>query len=55
MHAGRWRSDAYMAYIRQCREQAESYVARIASADTDDYQSDFVEIDAHDFDVEDEM
>ena len=54
MHSGRWRSDAYMAYIRQCRAQAETYVARIASADTDDYQSDFVDIDAHAFGADDE-
>ena len=54
MHSGRWRSDAYMTYVRQCRVQSETYVAQIASADTDDYQSDFVDIDTHDFDAADE-
>ena len=53
MHSGRWRSDAYMAYIRQCKEQSERYVAAIASADTDDYQTDFVDIDLHGFDDDD--
>ena len=51
---GRWRSDAYLVYLRECRAQAISYVERIASADPDDFQSDFVDIDVHDFGADDE-
>ena len=43
-----------MVYLRQCRAQAISYVERIASADPDDFQSDFVDIDVHDFGADDE-
>ena len=54
MASGRWRSDAYLCYIRECRAQAEQFVAQIASADVDDYQSDYVQIDMHGFDEQDE-
>ena len=52
--SGRWRSDAYLCYIRECRAQAEYFVQQIASADVDDFQSDYVEIDMHGFDADDE-
>ena len=52
--AGRWRSDAYLCYIRECREQALHFVQEIANADTDDFQSDYVEIDTHGFDDTDD-
>ena len=43
-----------MSYIRECRAQAEYYVQQIANADTDDFQSDYVDIDMHGFDADDE-
>ena len=52
--AGRWRSDAYLCYIRECREQSLHFVQEIANADTDDFQSDYLEIDTHGFDAADD-
>ena len=50
MAAGRWRSDAYLRYVRSARGEATRYAAGVAGADTDDFESDFVAIDEFDFD-----
>ena len=52
--AGRWHSDSYMRYIRERRSQAMAQLAAVAGADTDDFEADFVDIDLHGFDDEDE-
>jgi hypothetical protein len=52
--AGRWHSDAYLRYLRDTKDLALSYLARVASADTDDFEADYVAIDAHGFDDDDE-
>lgn len=50
MAAGRWRSDAYLLYVRESPGQALSYAAAVAGADTDDSQPAFLDVDAYDFD-----
>jgi len=52
--AGRWRSDAYMCYLRECRAAAFHFSEQIASADPDDFQSDFIDIDVHGYDATDD-
>ena len=52
--AGRWHSGAYLSYLRQTRGSALRNLTLVASADTDDMESDFVAIDAHAFDEDDE-
>lgn len=53
MAAGRWRSDAYLRYLRDRRGDVLRYASAVASADTDDFESDFVEIDDYEFDDDD--
>lgn len=53
MTRGRWRSDAYLRYIRERRLEDRRFAAGVASADTDDYEADFVGIDEFDFDESD--
>ena len=50
MAAGRWRSDAYLRYLRQSRGVAMRLALGVAGADTDDLEADFLDIDEHDFD-----
>ena len=52
--AGRWHSDSYMRYIRERRGQALAQLTAVAGADTDDFEADFIGIDEHGFDAEDE-
>ena len=52
--AGRWHSGAYLAYLRQTRDSALRNLSMVASAETDDMESDFVAIDAHGYDEDDE-
>ena len=52
--AGRWHSGAYLRYLRETRDNAVGMLTRLAGADTDDLEADFVAVDAHDFDEEDE-
>ena len=52
--AGRWHSGAYLSYLRQTRGRALRNLTLVASAETDDMESDFVAIDAHGFDADDE-
>jgi hypothetical protein len=52
---GRWNSDAYLRYIRECRGQYMSYMTRICSADVDDMEADHLDLDAHDLDDSDYM
>lgn len=51
---GRWRSDAYLRYLRQRRPEVIGFAAGIASAEVDDFEADYVAIDDFDFDLEDE-
>ena len=53
MAAGRWRSDAYLRYLRDRRSEVMRYAEGVAGADTDDFESDFVDVDALDFDADD--
>ena len=53
MTRGRWRSDAYLRYIRERRVEDRRFAAGIAGAETDDYEADFVAIDEFDFDESD--
>ena len=53
MAAGRWRSDAYLRYVRECHAESLRLVHGIASAETDDRQPDFLDIDEHGFDDDD--
>ena len=50
---GRWNSDAYLRYIRECRGDYMSYMTRICSADVDDIEADHLDLDAHDLDDSD--
>ena len=50
---GRWRSDAYLRYLRERRVDDRRFAAGIASAETDDYEADYVRIDEFDFDDDD--
>ena len=52
--AGRWRSDVYLRYVRDRRAEAAAYAQSVAGAETDDFEADYVEVDAHGFDAEDE-
>ena len=52
---GRWRSDAYLRYIRACRGQYISYMTQICTADVDDMEADHLDLDAHDLDDSDYM
>lgn len=53
MAAGRWRSDAYLRYLRQCRGEAMRLAQGVAGADTDDCEADFLDVDEHGFDDDD--
>ena len=50
---GRWNSDAYLRYIRECRGEHMSYMTRICSADVDDMEADHLDLDARDLDDSD--
>jgi hypothetical protein len=52
--AGRWHSDAYLRYLRDTRVQALQHLTAVAGADTDDFEADYVAIDAHGYDESDE-
>ena len=51
---GRWRSDAYLRYLRERRAESDAWAAAIAGADTDDIEADYVAIDGYGFDESDE-
>ena len=53
MAAGRWRSDAYLRYLRQCHGEAMRLLQGVAGADTDDCEADFLDVDEHGFDDDD--
>jgi hypothetical protein len=53
--AGRWHSGAYLRYLRQTRGSALRNLTLVASAETDDMEADFVDIDAHGFDEDDDL
>ena len=50
---GHWRSDAYLRYVRSRRSEVDQWTQRIASADTDDFETDYVAVDDFDFDESD--
>ena len=52
---GRWRSNAYLRYIRECRGQYMSYMTQICNTDVDDMEADHLDLDAHDLDDSDYM
>ena len=43
---GRWRSDAYLRYLRECREEMNFYAHCITDADVDDYEADHTAFEA---------
>ena len=53
--AGRWKSDAYLRYVRALRSRASYWAEGIASADVDDYEADYVAVDDDGFSSDDEM
>ena len=52
--AGRWHSGAYLRYLRQTRGRALMNLTLVAGADTDDMEADFVDIDAHGYNGDDD-
>lgn len=52
--AGRWHSSAYLRYLRETRHTLMTRLVGVASADTDDMEADFIEVDRTDFDADDE-
>ena len=50
---GRWRSDAYLRYIRECRGEYMSFVTQLCSADVDDFEADHLDVDGGELDEED--
>jgi len=52
--AGRWHSGAYLRYLRDRRAEALGHLEMICGAETDDFEADFVDVDAHGFDADDE-
>ena len=52
--AGRWHSDAYLRYLRESRSQGLHNLSLVASADTDDNEADFVDVDARGLDDDDD-
>jgi hypothetical protein len=52
--AGRWHSGAYMTYLRETRDQGLRNLTAVAGADTDDFEADFIDIDDHAFDADDD-
>jgi hypothetical protein len=51
---GRWHSGAYLRYLRQTRGRALMNLTLVAGADTDDMEADFVDIDAHGYNGDDD-
>ena len=51
---GHWSSDAYLRYLRENRSEHDRYVQGIADADVDDFTADYIAIDDHEFDDEDD-
>ena len=52
--AGRWHSGAYLRYLRERGSEALDQLARVASADVDDFESDFLDVDRQGFDADDD-
>ena len=50
---GRWRSDAYLRYIREMETQCMFYTGGIFGADVDDYEADHLDFECHDLDESD--
>ena len=51
---GRWRSDAYLRYLRDQRPEVMGFATAVAGADVDDFEADFVAVDDFEFYEEDE-
>ena len=45
---GRWRSDAYLTYLRDCRAQCDFYRRGICGAQVDDFEADELAFEAMD-------
>ena len=43
---GRWKSDAYLRYIRECKGDYDRLIAGICGADVDDVEADYLDLDA---------
>ena len=43
---GRWRSDAYLRYVRERERQCMFYTCGICGADVDDYEADYLDFEA---------
>ena len=48
-----WHSDAYLAYIRERRAATLSMLTRLAGANADDLEANFVDINLNGFDADD--
>jgi hypothetical protein len=42
---GRWKSNAYLRYIRECRREYNSLLKGVCDADVDDFESDWLDVD----------
>ena len=52
--AGRWHSGAYLRYLRERGSEALDQLSRVASADVDDFEADFLDVDCQGFDADDD-
>ena len=50
---GRWRSDAYLRYIRERRGEYMTYMQEMCSADVDDFEADHLDVDGGELDETD--
>jgi hypothetical protein len=51
--SGRWRSDAYLAYVRSSRMEHYFYSDGVCSAEVDDFEADHLDFEAADLDEDD--
>jgi len=50
---GRWKSDAYLRYIRECRGEYMQFANAICNARVDDMEADCTSFESHDVDESD--
>ena len=50
---GRWRSDAYLRYIRERRGEYMTYMQEMCNADVDDFEADHLDVDGGELDETD--
>ena len=43
---GRWRSDAFERYVRECRGEYMAFLQRLCDAEVDDFEADHLEFES---------